>query len=108
MWLVVVVLAKPHARAASDLHPSWRILALVYETTDFAYQDATGVQHRVVGGLSDAEMAQAESILRQFVEADVPALTSGNMIPSLTVTTPPESTQYPLATGGAQLVAGIG
>ena len=74
-----------HTPTAAAANPSWRILALVYQTTDFSYRDAQGVDRRVVGGLSAQDLARADAILRHFVEVDVPRLSSGNQFPSLTV-----------------------
>ena len=74
--------------AAQDLHPSWRILALIYQTTDFTYTDSVDVPHRVIGHLSNAEVAKAEAVFQEFAAIDIPALTKGNMIPSITVRRP--------------------
>ena len=88
-WLVTLLttvcwLALP-ATAYPQLHPSWQLLAIVYETTDFSYVDGTGISHRVIGTLTATDMARAEALLRQFADVDVPALTKGNMRPTMTV-----------------------
>lgn len=68
-------------------HPSWKILVLIYRTTDFTFGTSSGPRH-VVASMSQAEADHAADEARKFVESDIPALTSGNMVPSLTVRYP--------------------
>ena len=69
-------------------HPSWRILVLIYRDTDFTYTDSSGAPHHVVASMTQYELDQAASAARQFVENDIPALTSSNMTPTLTIRYP--------------------
>jgi len=69
-------------------HPSWRILVLIYRDTDFSYIDSSGTQHHVVASMTQYEVDQAANAARQFVENDIPALTSGNMTPTVTIRYP--------------------
>lgn len=73
---------------ATDPHPGWEILALIYDTVDFTHTDAQGVTHHYYTEMTQEEMDQTASVLHQFVEEDIPALDSGNMIPSLTIRYP--------------------
>lgn len=73
---------------AGDPHPSWKILVLIYGTTDLSTLDAAGVRHRYVGQMSELEKQQVAESARRFVEQDIPALTSRNMIPTLTIRHP--------------------
>jgi len=66
-------------------HPSWRILVLIYRDTDFSYTDSSGTAHHVVASMTQYEVDQAANAARQFVENDIPALTSGNMTPTVTI-----------------------
>lgn len=68
--------------------PRWRILGLVYDETDFSYIDSNGVSRHLVAAMSAAERDRAVASLRRFFGADVPALTGGSMIPSLTICFP--------------------
>lgn len=73
---------------AGDPHPSWKVLVLIYGTTDLSYTDAAGVRHRYVGQMTELEKEQVAEAARLFVEQDIPALTSRNMIPRLTIRFP--------------------
>jgi len=66
-------------------HPQWKILVLIYGRTDFTYTDSQAVEHRLVASMTDLEIGQAASAATKFVTEDIPALTSGNMVPLLTV-----------------------
>jgi hypothetical protein len=72
-------------RVADVPHPRWKILVLVYPQTDVLLPDTNGVQRRLQGASAPAELAQATEQARLFVERDIPALTSGQMLPTLTV-----------------------
>jgi hypothetical protein len=69
-------------------HPQWKILVLIYGQTDFTYTDPQAVQHRFVASMSDYEKGQAAIAATKFVTEDIPALTSGNMVPLLTIRYP--------------------
>jgi hypothetical protein len=49
---------------------------------------ATPIEHHVVASMTPDEKDQAASAATQFVKTDIPALTSGNMIPILTIRYP--------------------
>ena len=74
-------------RVADVPHPRWKILVLVYPQTDAVINRPDGSTRRVQGQASPAEVAQAIAQAQLFVEQDIPALTSGNMLPTLTVRT---------------------
>lgn len=69
-------------------HPSWKILVLIYNKTDAVVTDTAGVSHHMVASMTQAEVQRATLAATQFVETDIPALTSGNMIPELTIRYP--------------------
>lgn len=71
-----------------DPHPSWKILVLIYGETDFEVTDSKDIYHHYVASMTQPEMEQAALAATQFVEIDIPALTSGNMVPSVTVRFP--------------------
>ncbi|MEX8518117.1 MAG: hypothetical protein AB3X44_06350 [Leptothrix sp. (in: b-proteobacteria)] len=66
-------------------HPSWKVLVLVYGETDAVITDANGVQRHVRSDATPAELDLVTEQARQFVVNDIPVLSSGNMLPSLTV-----------------------
>lgn len=76
---------------AADVHPSWKILALIYDTVDFTYMDSVGITHHYYSEMTEQEKNQTEQVITQFVEEDIPALTSGNMIPTLTIRHPEQA-----------------
>jgi hypothetical protein len=73
---------------ADGPHPQWKILVLIYGQTDFTYTDSQAIQHRLVASMTDFEKGQAASAATRFVTQDIPALTSGNMVPLLTIRYP--------------------
>ncbi len=73
---------------ATGLHPPWKILVLIYGTTDFKYVDNERKEHHVIGTMTEEEKEKAEDSATRFVEEDIPVLTSGNMIPTLTIRFP--------------------
>jgi hypothetical protein len=91
--LMLLLLAPYGLARAADPNPSWRILALIYQTTDFSYRDAQGVDHRVIGSLTQQDIVRAEEILRYFTTVDVPQLSSGNQYPTLSVRVRPALTK---------------
>lgn len=68
--------------------PPWRILVLIYGATDFTYVDAGGVERHVVARMSPEERDRAAREAAAFVTQDIPALTSGLMLPRLTIRYP--------------------
>lgn len=74
-------------RVAEVPHPRWKILVLVYPQTDAVITQPDGTARHVQGQASPTEVTQALAHARLFVEQDIPALTSGNMLPTLTVRT---------------------
>lgn len=69
-------------------HPSWKMLVLIYGKTDAVVTDTSGVSYHMVGAMSPAEVERAALTATQFVKTDIPALTSGNMVPELTIRYP--------------------
>ena len=69
-------------------HPSWKILVLIYGKTDAVVKGADGVSHHYVTTTPQDEIERATLAATEFVETDIPALTSGNMIPELTIRYP--------------------
>lgn len=69
-------------------HPSWKILVLIYDRTDALVKGTDGVSHHYVGAMTQDEVERATLAATQFVETDIPALTSGNMVPELTIRYP--------------------
>lgn len=71
-----------------DPHPGWKILVLIYQETDFEITDENGIYHHYVASMTQDEMEQAGLASRDFVGIDIPALTSENMVPQITVRFP--------------------
>lgn len=84
---------------ATDPHPDWKLLALVYDTTDFTYSDQSVTRH-VIGHIDPAQVAAAASAVSRFVLQDIPALTSGNMMPQMTIRYPGRLTHLSPSGGG--------
>jgi len=72
---------------AAGANPAWKIEVILYKNTDVTYTDAAGASHHFVGSLVPAEVSRAISDATQFVNTDIPALSSGNQRPSLSVKT---------------------
>ena len=68
--------------------PSWKILVLIYDKTDAVVRGNDSVLHHYVGAMTQQEVEHAALVATQFVKTDIPALTSGNMIPELTIRYP--------------------
>lgn len=75
------------AAAPASGNPSWRILVLVYERTDFTFTDGT-VTRRVVAQMTDAEKQLAADASTAFFTKDVPELNSRSMLPTVTIRYP--------------------
>ena len=84
---LVIFLSKASTAQAAE-NPHWKILVLIYRSTDFSYTDNLGSQHRVVASMTQEEVDRATQAATRFFEVDVPALTSGNMYPVLTIRYP--------------------
>lgn len=72
-------------RVADNPHPRWKILVMIYPQTDFTFTDPAGVTHHVKGETTRAELTTTVEHARIFVERDIPALSSGSMLPTFTV-----------------------
>jgi hypothetical protein len=72
---------------ATEPHPRWKILVLIYDGTDLTYTDSAGTHH-VVGRIEPAQLATAAENASRFVTTDIPALSSQNMVPELTLRYP--------------------
>jgi hypothetical protein len=68
-------------------NPQWKILVLIYTSSDFTYGDGTG-QHHVVAEMTQSEIDRATTAANRFVQTDIPLLTSGNMLPLITIRQP--------------------
>lgn len=71
-------------RVPNTPHPRWKILVLVYPQTDVTYIDTQGVTRHVTGAMSRWDVDRALDQARHFVQQDIPALSSGNMLPEFT------------------------
>jgi hypothetical protein len=74
---------------------------LIYDRTDAVLTDAAGVRHHMVATMTRPEVDRAAQVATQFAETDIPALTSGNMIPELTIRYPDHALTQLDAFGGA-------
>jgi HYR domain-containing protein len=68
-------------------HPRWKILVLIYDKTDVFVTDA-GVRHHLLAAMTPAEVERATTQATLFVNNDIAALDSGNMVPELTIRYP--------------------
>lgn len=75
------------APVTKSLPARWRMLVLIYERTDFHYTDAQGTARHVVAQMTPQEVQRARDTATSFATEDIPALTSGSMIPTITVRT---------------------
>jgi hypothetical protein len=62
-------------------HPRWKIQVIIYDQIDFQYTDEAGRPHHVTTYMTQLEKDTAVAAAKAFLETDVPALTSGNMVP---------------------------
>jgi hypothetical protein len=74
--------------AVPPSNPSWKFLVLIYESVDFTFTDSAGGVHRFVSNMTQQEKDRAVAAATRFVETDIPQLTSGNMVPELTIRFP--------------------
>jgi hypothetical protein len=72
-------------------NPGWKILVLVYETTNFYYTDEVGTAHHFYGVLTQAEIDKINIQSNRFVLEDIPALNNCNMRPTITIRYPEEA-----------------
>lgn len=73
--------------AGKRTSPEWKILVLVYPEVDFTFYDLSG-KHHFVSKMTSSEVDRAVTAATQFVNKDIPELTSGALWPSLTVRLP--------------------
>jgi hypothetical protein len=66
----------------------WKILTLIYATTDFQYTDANSIPRHVIGTISPTQLTEAAAAATRFANEDITALTSGHMVPELTIRYP--------------------
>lgn len=71
-------------RVANTPHPRWKVLVLIYPQTDVTYTDALGVSRHVTGAMSRWDVDRTLDQARRFVQHDIPALSSSNMLPEFT------------------------
>jgi hypothetical protein len=71
--------------AAEHVNPGWRILALIYDRTDFSYTEPSGRMRHVAGVIDEYQLAAAKEATDAFVQTDIPRLTSGQMVPQITI-----------------------
>jgi hypothetical protein len=83
--VLLPLVMKAHVGGTS---PRWRILVLAYESTDFTYTDSEGEQHHFVANMTQADKDRLTYAASRFVNSDVPALNSRNMLPSITIRYP--------------------
>jgi hypothetical protein len=76
------------APATTTLPARWRMLVLIYDRTELRYTDPAGTEHHVVAQMTPHEVDRARERATRFANEDVPALTSGSMVPTVTVRTP--------------------
>lgn len=69
-------------------NPQWKILILIYRSTNVTYTDSTGQQHHLIAQLEEPETMRLAAAATRFVVTDIPALTSGFMQPLLTIRYP--------------------
>jgi hypothetical protein len=103
IWgLAALTVAIPsEAAPLAQAGPSWKVLVLIYERTDVTVDDG-GTSRHVVAQMTPDERSRADSAARDFVAQDVPALTSGHMLPTIEVRYPGMLTtlQYQANCGG--------
>jgi hypothetical protein len=72
-------------QGAALKNPRWKIEVLIYQNIDFQFTDDLGVLHHITTSMTEQEKTVALTAAKKFLEVDVPALTSGNMIPLGTI-----------------------
>lgn len=76
------------APVTRSLPARWRMLVLIYDRTELRYTDTSGTEQHIVAQMTPEEVEKARTRAILFATEDVPALTSGAMIPTVTVRTP--------------------
>jgi len=84
----------------------WKILVLVYETTDFSFIDYTGTQHHFVANISETEKQKISYAVNLFVKQDIPILNSGYMKPTITIRYPNHELSELSFMGGSEFAPG--
>lgn len=77
-----------YRQTCATTNPSWKILVLVYETTDFSFTDSEGQYHHFIANLSQVEKNRIGYVVNRFVNEDVPALNNCHMLPTVTIRYP--------------------
>jgi hypothetical protein len=85
------LISSSEARSLPSMGPSWRILVLVYESTDFIFTDGQGQQHHFVAAMTPTDKDKVEYASTRFVSSDIPALDTCNMVASLSIRYPPHA-----------------
>ncbi|MGI3785583.1 MAG: hypothetical protein ACRYG2_32960 [Janthinobacterium lividum] len=75
------------APVVSVSHPStsWKVLALVYDRSKVSIKADDGPTGRFSAHLTATERQTVDTQVRRFVNTDIPALSSGLMVPRLTI-----------------------
>jgi len=79
------LVSKPSCVSTS---PSWKMLVLIYESTDFIFTDGGGQQHHFTATMTQTEKDKVTYAINGFVNVDIPALNSCNMRPTVTIRYP--------------------
>ena len=79
------LVTKPSCVSTS---PSWKMIVLVYESTDFTFTDGEGQQHHFVANMTQTEKDKIAYAVDRFVNVDIPALNSCNMRPTVIIRYP--------------------
>ena len=74
--------------ACVSTSPGWKLLMLVYASTDFTFVDSGGQQHHFVADVTQTEKDKLDYAIHRFVYEDVPALDSCRMQPTVTIRYP--------------------
>lgn len=76
------------APMTGPLPARWRMLVLIYDRTDLRYTDGSGTERHIVAQMTPEEVQRARTRAIRFATEDIPALTRGSMVPTVTVRTP--------------------
>jgi hypothetical protein len=83
--LFLPLLTEPQCVSAG---PDWKILVLVYESTDFHFTDGAGQERHFVANMTQMEKDKIAYAVSRFVNTDIPALNSFSMRPTATIRYP--------------------
>lgn len=79
------------APVTQNLPARWRMLVVIFDKTDLRYTDTDGTEHHIVAQMTPQEVERARQNAIHFAKDDIPALTSGSMVPSITVRMAPRT-----------------